>query len=54
MIREKREVSLSDILLSQRLAGKEDLSTQLKSEVNMDEIPRKEHLRTTEEYHWQC
>jgi hypothetical protein len=43
-IREKAEVSLFGILLSPKLAGNEDLSTLLKSEINMNKIPMEEHL----------
>jgi hypothetical protein len=41
-IREKREVSLAGILLSQRSAEKEDLAMQLKQEINMGVIPTEE------------
>jgi hypothetical protein len=50
----KREVSLSGLPLSPKLAEKEDLPTQLKPEINMGIIPKEEHLRTIEEHHWQC
>jgi hypothetical protein len=43
-IREKREVSLSGIPISQKLAGREDLPSQLKSEIIMDKILWEEHL----------
>jgi hypothetical protein len=36
------------------LAEIEDLPRQLKREINIDIIPVKEQLWTTEEYHWQC
>jgi hypothetical protein len=40
----KREVSLSGIPISQKLAGKEDLPSQLKSEIIMDKTPTKRTL----------
>jgi hypothetical protein len=42
--REKREVSLSGIQLSQMLAGTEDLPSQLKQETNKGKTSKEEHL----------
>jgi hypothetical protein len=42
--RVKREVSLSGIPISQKLAGKEDLPAQLKSEKTTGKFLREEHL----------
>jgi hypothetical protein len=41
---EKRRKLVSGIPLSQKLAGKEDLPSQLKSEIIMDKFLREEHL----------
>jgi hypothetical protein len=43
-IREKREVSLTGILLSPKLAEKEDLTAQLKPETSRSIMPKEEHL----------
>jgi hypothetical protein len=43
-IREKREVSLSDIPLSPMLAEKEDLPSQLKLKINVGKTSTEEQL----------